>query len=131
MNPDTIDLLKALTEKFGVTVDYLWPLLVQYTRWMNIGWLAFNAVLVLAGVVGIVVAIPVFVKNFRLYNNRGDSEYTNYMIHGMMCIFTGLAVVAALAFMFVNLSAMPGHVAAIVVPEAQAIYDLLAQIKAK
>lgn len=97
MNQDTLDLIKQLAAKFGVTIDYLWPLMVQYTRWANIAIFTIDILILIGAAIVLVKAIPFFFKHFLLYNNRKDDAYVDYALHaGYSIIATIVSVVAVI-----------------------------------
>lgn len=50
--------LQRLADQFGVGVDYLWPLLVAYTRWVNLAMLIADVVVLIAYVILYVKIVP-------------------------------------------------------------------------
>ena len=83
------------TEWRWVGVDYLWPLLVNFTRWRDAGWLIIDLLWLALGVFTWVRMSAVFAKNFMLYNNREHVEYVSYDVHGTWC---GVSLVAIFVF---------------------------------
>lgn len=129
MTPDTIDLVKLFAAKFGVTIEYLWPLLVSYTRWINIAWFSVDVLWVALSIFLWSKCIPLFFRHVHIYNNRNDAEYQDYNLNITYMVVTAVATVV---FGFVAIFAigdMPGRLAGIMVPEAKSILDLMTQIK--
>lgn len=131
MNADTIDLLKQLAARFNVTVDYLWPLLVLYTRWTNVAWLAINTSLLVASVIVAVFSLKMVFRHAYLYNHRDNKDYSDYNYHALAIVVSVAGVIIPGIIGLAAISSIPGNVAGVAVPEAKAIYDLLAQITAK
>lgn len=131
MNSDTIDLLKQLAARFGVGVDYLWPLLVNYTRMYNAAWLIINVLILVGAVTVFVLAAKLFLRHVYLYNNRDDKDYNDYSLHAAYYTSSAVTCVICVAVALTAINQIPGNFAGVVVPEAKAIYDLLAQITKK
>lgn len=131
MTPDTIDLIKQLAAKFGLTIEYLWPLVVAYTRWLSLASLIIEFVWVSVAVFLIVTNLKGFNTNLYLYNHRDDDTYVDYSYHCVWFIVHGCIIALSAVIILFAVSYMPGSVVGIVAPEAKAIYDLLAQITAK
>lgn len=119
-------LLQALAQQLGITVAQLWPYLVRYTYAKHLG----NLVVDIAELLIFVVFIVYGSKLIRgSYNKEmGESAPSKYFF----------AVVAGLILMFfsvvgisVALSDIPTQFAAVISPEAQAIYDVIAQLSTK
>lgn len=131
MNSDTIDLLKQLAARFGVGVDYLWPLLVNYTRMYNAAWLIINVLILVGAVTVFALAAKLFLRHVYLYNKRDDKDYNDYSLHTAYYLISGLACLICVGAALTAINQIPGNFAGVVVPEAKAIYDLLAQITKK
>lgn len=129
MTPDTVDIIRQLGEKFVITIDYLWPLIVNYTRWTNIGWLVLDVFWIVVTIIVWTRSTTVFFRHLYLYNHRDDKDYVDYNLNfGYMAICTAAIIITAF-ISIVSLGGVPGHLAGVMVPEAKAIFDLLAQIK--
>lgn len=138
MNTDTIDLIKQLAAKFGVTVDYLWPLLVAYTWWTNLGWLVVEVLFIVGGSVAAIKMIHAASRHIVAYHAReksGNGEKCQsglyYYEHAWWATgFSVMAFVLGFSALMAVLS-IPVALASVMVPEAKALYDLVASVSGK
>lgn len=129
MTPDTVDIIRQLGEKFGVTIDYLWPLLVNYTRWINIAWFVIDIFWICVSITIWIIGSKLFFRNLYLYNHRDDKDYIDYAINAGYMIVCTIVVIIFSIIGIAGLGGIPSNLAGIMVPEAKAIFDLLAQVK--
>lgn len=113
------DLLEKLAAKLGVTVEYLWPLLVKKTQ---IDWIASMATSVLILVIGIissVIAVKLIDRFFA--NNPHDFPGLGAVLAaaGLACTFIG----------FISTITDLGRISAYFVPEAATIHNLIEMLR--
>lgn len=122
MTSDQIaNVLQSLADKFGVTVEYLWPRLVTYTFWSN----AINVLVEIGFIVIAVILTPKFFARIQVKRDRWlDSEVT-------VAVVFGIATLAAVIAGFVAACSLPNNVAGTMSPEGKALLDLLAAFGGK
>lgn len=119
-------LLQALAAQLGVSVEYLWPYLVRYTFANHLSIMIGNLIegLVLIGL----AFLSVHILRLGWGKDMGEDSPSPAFFQ----TFAGIVgFIACVIFALVCIEGAFRHVAGVMVPEAQAVLDLLDKVTPK
>lgn len=118
------DVLQQLADKFGVTVEYLWPLLVQHVKMEYAIWSVTELLIIFLAPVVLTLSIRGLMKSVSddyIANLEGQSA-------GLF-VFCLLVTLVYGAFTIAALVSIPSTIANFYVPEAAVIKDIIKGVK--
>ena len=116
------ELLEKLATKLGVTVEYLWPFLVERTKYEWLGEMISSFLVLVIGIIFLLVANKIWNKSPNVTDVYGETEPP--LLYVFLAPGVVMSVVGIMS-VFITLS----QISAFLCPEATTVINLLALAK--